>query len=89
MDFHQKSIESQLHTRCDILESQVKTLEKQNSELRKKNTARRSSSKFTSLDKVNKMFEGVDIEDLPFKVHQPAQWKEIEGVGKCPVDDES
>ena len=89
MDPHQKSIESQLHMRCGILEWQVETLEKQNSELSKKNTTKRSSSKIMGRDEVGKMFESADIDDLPFKVNQPTQWKEIEGVGEFPVEDES
>ena len=84
-----KSIESQLHMSCSTLELQVETLERQNSELRKKNTTKRTSPKIMRLDEANKMFESADIDDLPFKVNQSAQWKEIEGVGKFPVDDAS
>ena len=35
MDSNRNSVESQLRTRCNILESQVKTLEKQKSDLPK------------------------------------------------------
>ena len=40
-------------------------------------------------DEVGKMFESAYIDDLPFKVNQPTQCKEIEVVGKFPVEDEN
>ena len=74
MDAHQKSIESQLHTRCDILESQVKILKKQNLTLRIKEHIAKGLPPILST--------GI-IDDLPFKI-KTDQWKEIEGVGKFP-----
>lgn len=74
MDAHQKSIESQLHTRCDILESQVKTLKKQNSTLRIKEHVAKGLPPLES----NEL-----IDNLPFKVKTDG-WKEIQGVGKFP-----
>ena len=77
MAIPKSSVESQLRTRCNILESQVKTLEKRNLELLKENVASRLSTEIIS---------NAD-DNLPFKVSQTVtnQWKEIEGVGKFPV----
>ena len=74
MDAHQKSVESQLHTRCDILESQVEALKKQNLTLRIKEHIAKGLPPLKS----NEL-----IDDLPFKVKMD-EWKEIQGVGKFP-----
>ena len=65
MSTPKNSIESQLRTKCSILESQVETLEKK--------IMQQLPEKFT---------RNIDIDDLPFKI--PAQWKEVEGIGKFP-----
>ena len=69
MDSHQKSIESQLRTRCDILESQVETLEKQNSYLLKE----------LALNRANE-----NLPFKVSQTVKTGQWKEILGVGIFP-----
>ena len=73
MSIPKNSVESQLRTKCNILESQVETLEKQNSTLRIKKHIAKGLPPLTN----------ANIDNLPFKV-KIDDWKEIEGVGKFP-----
>ena len=74
MSSPKSSVESQLRTKCNILESQVETLERKNSTLRTKEHIAKGLPPILST--------GI-IDDLPFKM-KTDQWKEIEGVGKFP-----
>ena len=68
------SVESQLETKCNILESQVEALKKQNSTLRIRK----------HIDKgLPPIVPDTMIDDLPFKM-KIDQWKEIEGIGRFP-----
>ena len=74
MSIPKSSVESQLRTKCNILESQVETLEKKNSTLRIKEHIAKGLPPILST--------GI-IDDLPFKM-KIDQWKEIEGIGRFP-----
>ena len=74
MSTPKNSIESQLRTKCSILESQVETLEKKNSTLRIKEHIAKGLPAIRPIS---------EIDDLPFKVKMD-QWKEVEGIGKFP-----
>ena len=74
MTILKSSVESQLETKCNILESQVEALKKQNSTLRIRK----------HIDKeLPPIVPDTMIDDLPFKV-KADKWKEIKGVGKFP-----
>ena len=74
MTIPKSSVESQLETKCNILESQVEALKKQNSTLRIRKHIDKGLSPIVS---------DTTIDDLPFKV-KTDEWKEIKGVGKFP-----